>query len=90
LPRTLRTVSTNATGPSVPAGARPAVSRAQAAADAIASLRAEGLEPERAEPLLEAWSRGQLTDAQLEEASHRLLHDRDLAVEQLLANARAA
>ncbi|MGH2927219.1 MAG: antitoxin VbhA family protein [Solirubrobacteraceae bacterium] len=58
--------------------------RPDAAADALASVRAEGLDPGRAEPLLAAWARGELTDAQLEQARSKLLTDRSLAVEELL------
>ena len=65
-------------------------SRADAAADAIGSLRAEGLEPGRAAPLLAAWQRGELSDEQLEQFSLRLLHDRDITADELLASARAA
>jgi len=72
-----------------PARSAPAVSRAQAAADAIASVRAEGLDPGRAEALLAAWTRGELTDEQLEEFSLRLLHDRGITVDELLARAHA-
>ena len=64
--------------------------RAEAAADAIASVRAEGLDPGRAEPLLAAWARGELTDAQLEQARLKLLNDRSLTVEELLSRSRAA
>jgi hypothetical protein len=70
--------------------AGPKPTRAQAAADALGSVRAEGLDPRRAEPLLEAWARGELTDAQLDELSTRLLHDSRLTAEELLAGARAA
>ncbi|HEY5427598.1 MAG TPA: hypothetical protein VIK04_00665 [Solirubrobacteraceae bacterium] len=70
-------------------GAAP-ISRSDAAADAIASVRAEGLDPSRAEPLLAAWSRGDLTDAQLNELSLRLMHDRELTAEKILPGARAA
>jgi hypothetical protein len=66
------------------------VPRAQAAADAIGSVRAEGLDPGRAEPLLAAWARGELTDEQLEQARLRLLRDRSLSAEKLLADTRAA
>jgi hypothetical protein len=66
------------------------VPRAQAAADAIGSVRAEGLNPGRAEPLLAAWVRGELTDEQLEQARLRLLRDRSLAAEKLLADTRTA
>jgi hypothetical protein len=64
--------------------------RAEAAADAVASVRAEGLDPGRAEPLLAAWARGDLTDAQLEQARLTLLNDRSLTVEELLSRSRAA
>jgi hypothetical protein len=40
----------------------PPATRADAAADAIASVRAEGLDSGRAEPLLASWARGELTD----------------------------
>jgi hypothetical protein len=66
------------------------VTRAQAAADAIASVRAEGLDPARAETLLAAWARGELTNRGLEEARLRLLSDHSLTAEELLAEARAA
>jgi hypothetical protein len=69
---------------------RNGVTRAQAAADAIASVRAEGLDPGRAELLLAAWTRGEVTDEQLEQLSLRLMHDRDLTVDELLARAHAA
>ena len=70
--------------------ASPRASRAQSAADALASVRAEGLDPGRAEPLLAAWKRGELSDEQLEQLSLRLLHDGNISVEDLLAGARAA
>ena len=66
------------------------VTRAEAAANALALVRAEGLDPGRAEPLLSAWARGELTDEQLNELSVRLLHDRELTAEELLGGARAA
>jgi hypothetical protein len=66
------------------------VPRAQAAADALGSVRAEGLDPGRAEPLLAAWARGELSDEQLEQARLQLLRDRSLSAEKLLADARAA
>jgi hypothetical protein len=69
---------------------RNGVTRAQAAADAIASVRAEGLDPGRAELLLAAWTRGEVTNEQLEQLSLRLMHDRDLTVDELLAGAHAA
>jgi Antitoxin VbhA len=69
---------------------RPHVTRAQAAADALASVRAEGLDPSEAEPLLAAWSRGELTNEQLDELSRRLLRDRRLTAKELLDSTRAA
>ena len=68
----------------------PPVTRANAAANAIASVRAEGLDPGRAEPLLAAWARGELTDERLNELSLRLMHDRELSAEELLGGARVA
>ena len=64
--------------------------RAQAAADALGSVRAEGLDPGRAEPLLEAWVGGELTDVQLDEFSRQLLRDPRLTAAELLSGARAA
>ena len=66
------------------------VTRAQAAADAIASVHAEGLDPARAETLLAAWARRELTEGGLEETRLRLLSDHSLKIEELLAEARAA
>lgn len=49
------------------------ISRRQAVADALGSVRAEGLEPgPRAEALLDRWARGELTDAQLADARKRV------------------
>jgi len=42
---------------------------AQAAENALASVRAEGLDPGVAERLLGRWGRGELTDAQLDDAA---------------------
>lgn len=56
-------------------GAAPAagkVTRGQAAANALASVRAEGLDPSIAEPLLERWAREEITDAQLDEGARRI------------------
>ena len=86
LHRRLSRVSKPRTAKAAPARA----SRADAAADAVASVRAEGLDPGRAEPLLAAWARGELTDAQLEQARLKLLNDRSLTVEELLSGSRAA
>jgi hypothetical protein len=69
---------------------RNGVTRAQAAADAIASARAEGLEPIDAEVLLAAWAKGDLTDSQLEEARLRLLNEPSLTATELLSRAHAA
>ena len=69
---------------------RNGVTRAQAAAGAIASARAEGLEPIDAEVLLAAWAEGDLSDSQLEEARLRLLNEPSLTATELLARARAA
>lgn len=66
------------------------VARAQAAADAIASVRVEGLDPAEAEVLLSAWSRGEISDEQLEEARLRLLDEPSLTAGELLSRARAA
>jgi hypothetical protein len=69
---------------------RSSVTRAQAAADAIASVRAEGLDPTEAEVLLGAWSRGELSDEQLEEARLRLLNEPSLTARELISRTRAA
>lgn len=56
------------------------IERERAAASALASVRAEGLEPGRAiEELLEAWSNGEITDAQLEDAKLRLARGEHLS-----------
>lgn len=60
-------------------------SRSQAAADAIGSVRAEGLDPGRAGPILAAWARGALTDHQLQDVSRLMLHNRALTVSELIA-----
>jgi hypothetical protein len=88
--RRLHTVTRPSKPPEDHAVSDRAVSRADAAADAIASVRVEGLDPARAEPLLSAWARGELTDEQLNELSLRLLHERELTAEELLPGARAA
>lgn len=64
------------------------VTRAQAAADALGSVRAEGLDPGRAEPILAAWASGELTDEQLEQVSQMMLHDPQLEVEELLGRVK--
>lgn len=89
MPRRLHAVRKPSTNADVQAPA-PLATRAEAAADAIASVRAEGLDPGRAEPLLSAWARGELTDEQLEQARLKLLSDHSLTVEELLSGARAA
>ena len=48
------------------------VSRTQAAANALASVRAEGLDPHIAEPLLDRWAHEEITDAQLDEGIRRI------------------
>jgi hypothetical protein len=69
---------------------RSQVTRAQAAADAVASVRAEGLDPAEAEVLLAAWTRGDISDEQLEKARLRLLKEPTLTAGELLSRARAA
>jgi len=46
--------------------------RVQAAENALASVRAEGLDPGVAEALLGRWARGELSDAQLDDAAHQI------------------
>lgn len=49
------------------------ISRRQAVADALGSVRTEGLEPgPRAMAVLDRWARGELTDNQLAEARQRV------------------
>jgi hypothetical protein len=62
-------------GRSASNGSRPVrlkVSRKRAAANALASVRAEGLDPHVAEPLLDRWAREEITDAQLDEGALRI------------------
>jgi len=62
-------------GRSASNGSRPArsrVSRKQAAANALASVRAEGLDPHVAEPLLDRWASGELSDEQLDAGALRI------------------
>ena len=73
-----------------PMAKRSPVTRAQAAADAVASVRAEGLDPAEAEVLLAAWARGDLSDEQLEEARLMLLTEPSVTASELLSRARAA
>jgi hypothetical protein len=61
--------------------------RAQAAENALASVRAEGLDPGVAEVLLDRWARGELADDQLDEAVRRIGAGEPL--DELLAPARA-
>ena len=68
MPRRLRAVSKPRTASDSQVRAQPAT-RPEAAANAIASVRAEGLDPGRAETLLAAWARGELTDEQLEQGA---------------------
>ena len=51
---------------------QPKVSRKRAAANALASVRAEGLDPGVAEPLLDRWASEEITDAQLDEGALRI------------------
>jgi Antitoxin VbhA len=44
----------------------------QAAENALASVRAEGLDPGVAESLLRRWARGELSDAQLDDAARQI------------------
>ncbi len=53
-----------------PAAVKP--TRGQAAANALASVRAEGLDPGVAEPLLARWASEEITDAQLDEGILRI------------------
>jgi hypothetical protein len=46
--------------------------RAQAAENALTSVRAEGLDPGVAVALLGRWGRGELTDVQLDDAARRI------------------
>lgn len=69
---------------------RSPVTRAQATTDAVASVRAEGLDPAEAEVLLAAWTRGDISDEQLEKARLRLLKEPSLTAAELLSRARAA
>jgi hypothetical protein len=46
--------------------------RIQAAENALASVRAEGLDPGVAEALLDRWACGEISDAQLDEAAQRI------------------
>jgi hypothetical protein len=67
--RTARSVAKSLTGAASPAVK---LTRGQAAANALASVRAEGLDPHIAEPLLERWAREEITDAQLDEGIRRI------------------
>jgi hypothetical protein len=46
--------------------------RIQAAENALASVRVEGLDPGVAEELLDRWACGEISDAQLDEAARRI------------------
>jgi hypothetical protein len=61
--------------------------RAQAAENALASVRSEGLDPGVAEALLGRWGRGELTDAQLDDAARLISAGEPLG--ELLVPARA-
>jgi hypothetical protein len=61
--------------------------RLQAAENALASVRAEGLDPGVAEELLNRWASGEIGDAKLDEAARRIVAGEPLA--ELLAPVRA-
>jgi hypothetical protein len=61
--------------------------RLQAAENALASVRAEGLDPGVAEELLDRWASREISDAQLDEAARRIGVGEPLA--ELLAPLRA-
>lgn len=61
--------------------------RKQAAENALASVRAEGLDPGIAQPLLDRWASGELSDAQLDDAARRIGASESL--DELLAPVRA-
>jgi hypothetical protein len=46
--------------------------RVQAAENALASVRTENLDPGVAEALLHRWARGEVSDAQLDEAARQI------------------
>ena len=64
--------------------------RAQAAENALASVRAEGLDPGVAEALLRRWARGELSDAQLDDAVRQINTGELLAPPRAQPRARAA
>ena len=51
------------------------MTREEAAAIGVATVRLEGLDPGEAGPLLQRWARGELTDEQLDQAYERLIAD---------------
>jgi len=55
-----------------PRASRAITDREHAAAAALASVRAEGLDPRDAEPILERWARGELTTDQMIESAKRV------------------
>lgn len=61
--------------------------RRQAAESALASVRAEGLNPGVAKALLDRWACGELSDAQLDDAARRIGAGESL--DELLASVRA-
>jgi len=61
--------------------------RVRAAENALASVRAEGLDPGVAEALLDRWKRGELTDVQLDDAARLIGAGEPLG--ELLVPARA-
>jgi hypothetical protein len=63
------------------------ITRLQASENALASVRAEGLDPGVAEELLDRWASGEIGDAQLDEAARRIGAGQPLA--ELLTPVRA-
>jgi hypothetical protein len=61
--------------------------RLQAAENALASVRVEGLDPGVAKDLLDRWARGEFSDAQLDEAARSIGAGEPLA--ELLAPVHA-
>lgn len=65
------------------------ISRRQVVADALGSVRVEGLEPgSRAEAVLDRWAAGELTDGQVAEARQRVARGED--IDDLLASSTPA
>lgn len=74
--------ASRANGRSASNGGRPVrskVSRKRAVTSALASVRAEGLDPHLAQPLLDRWASNAITDAQLDEGIRRIAARESLA-----------